>query len=673
MLAVTDEDSGDELTVVGPLGHLSAGERAEVSGEWQQHSRYGPQLRASGAKPLDPADRDGQIAYLTSLRHIGPARAERLADRHGEAVLEAIAADPAAVFAALRGVSARQAEAAAQSWHASRAVRDLHVQLAPHGLAHLAAPIHARYGAEAMQVLHEDPYGLTEIDGVGFARADLIALAADVPRESDRRAEAAAAFTLAEAERQGHTHLPLALLRRRCAELLGLDPDPDVLAAAPGLLVDEGRVYREPTHACELWCAETLSARAEAPPQIGHDPGAEPGDGLTLEQWAAVRGAFESRLSVITGGPGVGKTVCTRAIVAEAQAADVAVALCAPTGRAARRLEEATGHEAQTIHRMLEWMPGREPGFRPGHPLPAGLVIVDEASMLNLRLAEVLLGGLAESTHVVFVGDADQLPPIGAGKPFEDLIEAGIVPVVRLTEIFRQAARSMITTAAHEINQGRAPHTEPEPGQQRDFHFLDRATPERALETVVQTVAERVPQGLGLDPIRDVQVLAPMYRTAVGIDALNERLQQRLNPDGRAALNERFRIGDRLIQTRNAHELGLMNGSIVFLREDDPDEEAIVVETDDGGSLAIPYDETATLRLAYAISVHKSQGCEVPVVVCVCHRSHSRMLTRPLLYTAITRAKRSCVLVGDPGALRIAVQRDEGTGRYSGLAERLRR
>ena len=181
-----------------------------------------------------------------------------------------------------------------------------------------------------------------------------------------------------------------------------------------------------------------------------------------------------------------------------------------------------------------------------------------------------------------------------------------------------------------------------------------------------------MPQGLGLDPIRDVQVLAPMYRTAVGIDALNERLQQRLNPAGRAALNERFRIGDRLIQTRNAHELGLMNGSIVFLREDDPDEEAIVVETDDGGSLVIPYDETATLRLAYAISVHKSQGCEVPVVVCVCHRSHSRMLSRPLLYTAITRAKRSCVLVGDPGALRIAVQRDEGTGRYSGLAERLR-
>jgi exodeoxyribonuclease V alpha subunit len=672
VLAVTAEDSGDEFTAVGPLGHLTAGDRAELSGEWQQHSRYGPQLRAGGARPLDPADREGQIAYLTSLRYIGPARADRLADQYGEGVLEAIAADPAGVFCALRGVSARHAEAAAESWHASRAVRDLHVQLAPHGLAHLAAPIHARYGAEAMRVLHEDPYSLTEIEGVGFARADLIALAADVPRESDRRAQAAGAFALSEAERQGHTHLPLDLLRRRCADLLGLDPDPEVLAAAPGLLVDEGRVYREPTHACELWCAQTLRSRAAAPPQITHHPGAEPRHGLTLEQWAAVRGAFESRLSVITGGPGVGKTVCTRAIVAEADAGNVAVALCAPTGRAARRLEEATAHDAATIHRMLEWMPGREPGFRPGHPLPAGLVVVDEASMLNLRLAEVLLGGLAESTHVVCVGDADQLPPIGAGKPFDDLIEAGIVPVVRLTEIFRQATRSMITTAAHEVNQGRPPHLEPGPGQQRDFHFLNRATPERALETVVQTVAERVPQGLGLDPIRDVQVMAPMYRTAVGIDALNERLQQRLNPDGGLAVNDRFRIGDRLIQTRNAHELGLMNGSIVFLREDDPDEEQIVVETDDGGHLTIPYDETATLRLAYAISVHKSQGCEVPVVVCVCHRSHSRMLSRPLLYTAITRAKRTCVLVGDPAALRAAVRRDEGTGRYSGLAERLR-
>jgi exodeoxyribonuclease V alpha subunit len=677
VLEVQDAESGEGFSLVGPVAHLNAGERAEVSGDWETHSRYGRQLKARGALPLDPADREGQVAYLTSLRHIGPARAERLVDEHGESVLGAIAADPEGVFAALRGVSAAQAAAAAQSWHASRAVRELHVQLAPHGLAHLAAPIHARFGERSMAILHEDPYRLTEVPGVGFARADRIALAADVPPESARRAQAAAAFALGEAEQQGNTYLPLDELARRTAKLIGLQPDPDALVTAAGLLLDHGRAYREPTHASELAVAATLAVRGAAPPHLEHEPGEAPPEDveeerrLTDEQWAAVRGAFAARISVLTGGPGVGKTACTKAIVAEAERAGIAVALCAPTGRAARRLEEATGHEAQTIHRMLEWMPGREPGYRAGRPLPADLAIVDESSMLNLRLIEMLLGGLAESTHVVFVGDADQLPPIGAGKPFEDLIASGAAPVVRLTQIFRQAARSMITTAAHEINQGRPPHLEPGPEQQRDFFFVERANAERALETAVEVVAERAPGSFGVDPVRDVQVLAPMYRGAVGIDALNERLQARLNPDGRPAVSERFRIGDRLIQTRNSHELGLMNGSIVFLRADDPEQEEILVDTDEGGSLVVPYSETATLRLAYAISVHKAQGCEVPVVVGVCHRSHSRMLTRPLLYTAITRARRSCVLIGDRGALESAVRRDDSGARHSALAERL--
>ncbi len=678
VLEVEEMESGEQFALVGPVAHLSAGDRAEVSGDWQTHAKYGRQLKAQGALPLDPADREGRVAYLTSLRHIGPSRAERLVDEHGEGVLGAIAADPAGVFGSLRGVSPGQAAAAAESWHASRAIRDLHVQLAPHGLAHLAAPIHRRFEERSMAVLHEDPYRLTEVEGVGFARADRIALAGDVPPESPRRAEAAAVYAIAEAEQEGHAFLPVDELTRRTSKLIGLAADPDVLVGARGLTLDEGRAYRERTHASELAVAATLAARAAAPPHLEHDPGESPpadgehAHGLTEEQWAAVAGAFASRISVLTGGPGVGKTVCTRAIVAEADAADARIALCAPTGRAARRLEEATGHEAQTIHRMLEWMPGREPTFRPGHPLPADLVVVDESSMLNLRTMEILLDGLAESTHVVFVGDADQLPPIGAGRPFDDLIEAGIAPVVRLSQIFRQAARSMITTAAHEVNSGRPPHLEPEEDQERDFFFVDRPAPERALDTVVEIVAERAPQSFGVDPIRDVQVLAPMYRGAVGIDALNERLQGQLNPSGKPALNDRFRIGDRLIQTRNSHELGLMNGSIVFLRSDDPEEEAIVVDTDDGGRLTIPYGETATLRLAYAISVHKAQGCEVPVVVAICHRSHARMLTRPLLYTAITRARSNCVLVGDRGALEMAVRRDDGGARHSGLADRLR-
>jgi exodeoxyribonuclease V alpha subunit len=678
VLEVQDAESGEGFALIGPVAHLNQGDHAEVSGDWQTHSRYGRQLKARGALPLDPADRKGRIAYLTTLRHIGPTRAERLLDEHGEGVLGAIAADPIGVFGALRGVSEAQAAAAAESWHASRAIRDLHVQLAPHGLAHLAAPIHARFGERSMAILHEDPYRLTEVAGVGFVRADRIALAADVPPESERRAQAAALFALGEAEQQGNTFLPVDELSRRTAKLIGLQPDPDVAARAPGILLDEGRAYREPTHASELGVAATLAARAAAPPHLDHDAGPSPPQDveverrLTDEQWAAVHGAFAARISILTGGPGVGKTACTQAIVAEAERAGVSIGLCAPTGRAARRLEEATGHEAQTIHRMLEWMPGREPGFRPGHPLPAGLVVVDESSMLNLRLIEVLLGGLAETTHVVFVGDADQLPPIGAGKPFEDLIAAGIAPVVRLTQIFRQAARSMITTAAHEINRGRPPHLQPGDDQDHDFFFIDRTSPERALETVVEVVAERAPKSFGVDPVREVQVLAPMYKGAVGIDALNERLQARLNPDGSPALSERFRIGDRLIQTRNSHELGLMNGSIVFLRADDPGEESILVDTDEGGPLTIPYGETATLRLAYAISVHKAQGCEVPVVVGVCHRSHARMLSRPLLYTAITRARNHCVLIGDPAALEMAIGRDDSGARHSALAERLR-
>ena len=297
-----------------------------------------------------------------------------------------------------------------------------------------------------------------------------------MPPESSRRAQAAAVFALFEAEQQGNSFLPLDELTRRTARLIGLAPDPDVLVEAPRAAGRRRPGLPRLTHASELAVAETLAPAPPPLPTSSTTRARRRAKELTDEQWAAVRGAFAARISVLTGGPGVGKTVCTRAIVAEAEAANATIALCAPTGRAARRLEEATGHEAQTIHRLLEWMPGREPAFKPGHPLPADLVIVDESSMLNLRLVEVLLGGLAESTHVVLVGDADQLPPIGAGKPFEDLIASGVAPVVRLTQIFRQAARSMITTAAHEINQGRPPHLEPAEDQDHDFFFIDRPT-----------------------------------------------------------------------------------------------------------------------------------------------------------------------------------------------------
>jgi exodeoxyribonuclease V alpha subunit len=676
VLRAEDTDSGEKMVLVGPIAHLAIGERAEVSGEWTEHERFGRQLQVRSARPLDPTDREGHVRYLTSLRNIGQARAERLADLHGERVLQAIAEDPHRAFAALSGVSDDQAAEAAEAWNESRAVRDLHVQLAPHGLAHLAGPIHSHFEEEALSVLHEDPYRLTEVEGVGFLRADRIALAGGVLPESDSRAQAAAVYVLTGAEQNGHTYLPVDELARQVGALLKLTPDPAVLTAAEGLLIDGERVYRTSTHRCELAVAKTLAARLAAAPQLKHEPATEPpedaeGRRLTDEQWAAVRAAFAARVSVLTGGPGVGKTACTRAIVEEAEAAEISFALCAPTGRAARRLQETTGHEAETIHRMLGWAPGREPEFRPDRPLPADLVVVDESSMLNLRLIEMLLGGLAESTHIVFVGDADQLPPIGAGKPFEDLIASERAPVVRLTEIFRQAAESMITTAAHEINEGRVPHLRPAPDQNQDFVFLEKRNPAQLRDTVVEMVATRAPGHFGVDPIREIQVLAPVYKGPVGINSLNERLRERLNPDGEE-VDERFRIGDRLIQTRNSHELGLMNGSIVFLEGVDRERETVTLRTDEERMLTIPYQETGTLRLAYAISVHKSQGCEVPVVVAICHSSNAGMLTRPLLYTAITRARNGCILIGDAIALQGAVRRDDSGARHSGLAERLR-
>lgn len=665
------DDSGDEFVATGPLAHLVPGERARLTGEWQRHPRYGDQLKANVAVPMDPNDRAGQVAYLSSLRNIGEVRAETLCDLYGPEVLDRIAADPAEAFGSLPRFGPKRVEAAVASWHETRAVRDLHVELGPHGLAHLAGKISARFGGEALRVLREDPYRLTEVDGVGFQRADAIARGIGVPPESDRRTQAAARYLLGEAEHRGHTHLTVDELVREAGKLLGLEPDAEVLVSGLGLVVEGERVYRERTLDREIWVADELRDRAGAEPHLDVTPEQTEGSDLTAEQWQAVLSAFTARISVVTGGPGVGKTVCTRAIVEAARKARIRVALCAPTGRAARRMTEATGAEAHTIHRLLEWRPGSEPGYRPGHPLPFELLIVDEASMINLQMAEMLLGGVGTDTHIVLVGDADQLPPVGAGKPFSDLLDSGLVPATRLTHVFRQAAKSMIITAAHEVNQGRAPHLKPEAGQERDFHLLERVGGSKVRQAVVDLIAERVPEGLGLDPVRDAQVLAPIYRGDAGIDALNRDLQARLNPDGKRAVRDRFRIGDRLIQTRNAYDLGLMNGTICFLVDDDPDEEMAVLETDEGEQVILPWDEAGDLRLAYAISVHKSQGSEIPVVIFVCHRSHSVMLTRPLIYTAITRAKRMCVLVGDRPALEAGVRRDESGRRNSSLALRL--
>ena len=662
---------GETVAAAGPLAHLAPGTRARVAGCWQEHPKYGHQVQADLGYEIDPDDAAGVRKYLLTIRHIGKARAQALIDRHGEDVLGQIDRDPEAAFAALPGLGGRAAARAAESWRERRSVRDLYLLLAPHGAGWLAGPLRERHGAAATHVVRERPYLLTEEHGVGFATADAIAQANGVAPGSPERLRAAVVHVLREAELRGDTYLRHEQLCERTAALVG-ELDDAVLAgmAADGsLAVDDGRVALRATFDTERGAAAKLARLAVSDPVLraaGHPP-----PELSAEQRAAVEAAFARLLSVVTGGPGTGKTTLVKAIVERAKAAKAEVALCAPTGRAARRLEDATGHPATTIHRLIEWQPGDGPLRGPGYPVECDLLVVDESSMLSLQVAAMLLDALDERTHVVLIGDADQLPPVGAGKPFADLIDSGRVPVARLTHVFRQAARSLIVQAAHAINRGLPPRTRAGQDEVRDFFFIERPGDAEAADEIVALATERLPRHYDVDPIRDVQVLAPIYRGAVGVDALNERLRGILNPDGERCLDGPLRAGDKLIQTRNDYATGLMNGQIVIALGEDEDETGLLVETDAGERLAVPAERAHSLRPAYAISVHKSQGCEMPVVIVPVHTSHAVLLSRNLVYTAVTRARRACVLVGQPQALHRALRRADAFRRNTRLAELL--
>jgi exodeoxyribonuclease V alpha subunit len=678
---------GDHITVAGPVAHLAEGDRARVVGHWTEHDRYGRQVQAEAAYELDPDDAAGALKYLTTIRGIGKRRAKQLVDRYGSTALEQIDADPDAAFSSLPRMSARAAATAAESWRERRALRDLYVLLAPHGAGWLAAPLHERHGPSAVGIVRTDPYRLTEEHGIGFETADAIARAHGVAEDSPGRYRAALIHVLQTAERRGgHTYLPLDELRRDAAQLVGPLPDGllEDLGATHALAVEDGRAALPATWEAEAALADDFAGLAAAPStphpdwlddaigQLGASPDDAPDAvpaGATPEQRAAIEAAFERRLSVVTGGPGTGKTTLVSTIARFAGRADVALALCAPTGRAARRLEEATGHPATTIHRLLEWIPQEGPLRGPSYPIECDLLVVDESSMLSLDVARMLFDAIAEDTAVVMVGDADQLPPIGAGKPFADLIESGSVPVTRLTHVFRQSAQSMIVSAAHAVRHGDPPPTKPQDGQDHDFFLMVRDADGAAADTVVDLATGRLADHYGVDPIREVQVLSPVYRGALGIDALNERLRAALNPGGAELLDGDFRTGDKLIQTRNDYETGLMNGQIAIAVESDEDDERLIVEADDGRRVEIPAGAVRWLRPAYAISVHRSQGCEMPVVVIPVHAAYGGMLSRNLLYTAITRARQACVLVGQREAVARAARRADAFRRHTRLAE----
>ncbi len=695
--AVLDAESdGEPLVLVGPLIHLEARERARVLGNWVTDSRYGPQVKVSEARPLPPADAAALASYLRKVQHVGRKRAEALIERHGPAqVLEVIDQDPAGAFRAV-GLSTSRANEAAAAWHELRITRQLHLLLAPHGLGYLVGRIHHEYGATAQRVINENPYELTRVFGVGFIVADRIARAnlGDV-RDVPGRPRAAIIHLLSEAEKNGSTCLPLAVLLEQARELLNQEVTSEQIdeMVREGDLVLEGEpgggdfAYRRVIAELEEELAERVREMVGSDGRLTAQRAdiSDTGVALTAEQESAVHEAFAHRLSVITGGPGTGKTATIRAIGKAAEAKGAKVLLMAPTGRAAARMREASGFEASTVHSALQWIPGEGPAHDEDDPLKADLLILDESSMANLELMITLLRAVASQTHVVLVGDADQLAPVGAGKPFAEMLTSGVVPSTRLTHIFRQAAGSMIVQGAHAIRRGEMPTFEPlalADGSEtrRDLFMMERQNAVEARELIVSLVAERLPTHYGVDPVSDIQVFAPVYRGELGIDALNTALRERLNPRGVPVRNGRLRIGDKLMMTgRNLHEQRLMNGTLLRLIDEivggagaDGDDPALLLSSDDGGIFRLAPEETESLRLAYACSVHRGQGIELPIAVIVAHPAAGAFfLRREMLYTAVTRAKLATVIVGVPGVVARAAATPDGGRRHSRLAERL--
>ena len=701
--AVLDAElEGERIVLVGPLVHLEERERARVVGTWVNDSRYGDQVKVSEALPLPPSDAASLESYLCRVRHVGPKRAQKLVRRHGsEHVLDAIDRDPVGAFRAA-GLAASRAREAAASWDQMRVTRSLHMLLAPHGLGYLVRRIHEQYGSEAYRIVAAAPYELTSVFGVGFLTADRIArgsspLVGGGEGPLQGRVRAAVVFVLSEAERNGSTCMRLDALLASAGELLDtadggesrerVDERAIDELTADGDLVREGEwVYRAATAELEAELCARIAGRlgGRANPRLAsdaasRDEGVERGDHqrLTDEQLAAVQAAFERRLSVITGGPGTGKTASIRSIAELAGRRGAKLLLVAPTGRAATRMAEASGLRARTVHSALGWIPGEGPTHDESDPVSCDLLVLDEASMANQELLVTLLRAVPDEAHVVLVGDADQLAPVGAGKPFAELVASEVVPTARLSHIFRQAAGSMIVQGAHAIKRGETPDFRVRGGMRRDLFMIECEDPDRALAEIVSLVTERLPSHYGVDPIADIQVFVPVYRGELGIDALNDALREALNPLGQPIRGGRLRIGDKLVMTgRNLHDLGLMNGTLLRLLDEtgsgNGDESALVLASDES-VFRLPPEEADSLRLAYACSVHRGQGIELPIAVIVAHRSAGAFfLRREMLYTAVTRAKLATVIVGSSGVVARAARTPDTGRRHSRLAERLR-
>jgi exodeoxyribonuclease V alpha subunit len=702
VVRITIPGRRDPVTAVGSLLGVQPGENLRLMGRWVLDRRFGEQFKVESFETLRPATLVGIEKYLGSgmVRGLGPIMAKRLVDQFGLETLDVIDHHPRRL-AEVEGIGPVRIASIRKAWAEQRDIRELMVFLQGLGVSPVfAARIYNAYPDEAMVVVKEDPYRLAlEIFGIGFKTADRIALGMGIPRNSTRRAQAGLLHVLEERTADGHAYLPRPLLIAAATRLLEVEPavveealnqlggtrqvvveDPDAGTGQGDGESSGAAVYLPALYVAEIGVAarmETLLRAPIHPITIDVDRALEWFEArrhlsLAAEQRHGVRRAMAAKVLVITGGPGTGKTTLINAIVQILEKKERVIQLAAPTGRAARRLAELTGRDARTLHRLLEFAP-RTGAFErnPGKPLEVDLLVVDEVSMVDIVLFHNLLKALPPHCQLLLVGDVDQLPSVGPGNVLRDIITSGVVEVVRLTEIFRQARESLIVLNAHRINHGEMPHLEAGEGE-ADFLFVEKEDPEEVLEEVKRWVAEELPRRFGLNPIEDIQVLTPMHRGDVGASNLNLELGSLLNASPqRVSRGDRIlRVGDRVMQIRNNYPIDVFNGDIGRIEAMDPESRQVQVRFDDR---VIAYDpaDLDQLVLAYACSIHKAQGSEYPCVVIPLHTQHFVMLQRNLLYTALTRGKRLVVVVGSRKALALAVQNNRIEQRYTRLASRL--
>jgi exodeoxyribonuclease V alpha subunit len=693
VVRIVDSDCAEHV-LVGPLGGLAEGQHLEANGRWEQHKMYGNQFRVSSYRPVLPRTEEGMARYLASgvLPGIGAKFAKRIVDKFGSETFRVLD-QFSGRLSEVPGLGKGRIAAIKKAWGEQSGQRELYSYLQGLGVTPAYCNrIIRHYGEGAADAVATNPYKLaSEIRGIGFKMADSIARNLDIEKENPFRLAAGVSYCLTQmAQQGGHCCCPMGLLVERASSMLEVDEaavregikqaalDGAVVVSAEGCLEGDEFVYPTQLHNAEVALAEMLRFFAPAPEFEALHVDLGQGDSwrmLNAEQRQAVEAAFRYPLTIITGGPGVGKTTVTREIVSLAKKQKWKVALAAPTGRAAKRLSESSRMHAQTIHRLLKWEP--EHGgfvFNAGNPLTCDLLIVDEVSMLDLVLAVSLFRAVPPSIRVVLVGDRDQLPSVGPGSVLRDLINCERFPVTELKQVYRQGSGSRIILNAHRVNEGKMPITA-RGSELQDFYWIEQEDPDKVLDMMRRLITERIPTRFGLSAHRDVHILSPMNRGDCGVSRINHFLQDLLNPqqEGQPECKQgetTYRVGDRVMQRVNNYDLSVFNGDLGYICEIRSDAKQLSV-TYDSGDAIYGFDDLDQLSLAYATTIHKSQGSEFPAVIVPVLTQHYVMLRRNLIYTAMTRAKRLLVLIGSPRAMRMAVENFRVTPRYSYLAHRL--